>query len=136
MTSFLTVFCFYFQQVIFVIINCSFSWAQLPFVELSADGSANALSRRYAHSFKYGNNGGFWIFGGYDGGSKNDLWQFNRTSRTFTFVDGSNGTNSAATIANQPTARYGHASWVDSVGNFWIFGGFGYQSGTGNGEWW
>lgn len=104
------------------------SWAQSPLVGLSADGlTVNAPSGRSSHSFNYDNNGGFWIFGGNDlGGWKNDLWRFNRASRTFTFIDGSNGTNANATILNKPTARFGHATWVDTVGNLWLFGGRGY----------
>lgn len=97
----------------------------LPFVELSANEAANGPSARTWPSFKYDNNGGFWIFGGTGSfsGSKNDLWRFDRDSHTFTFIDGSNSTDDAATIADKPFARCDHASWVDSVGNFWIFGG-------------
>lgn len=105
-------------------------------VELSADGAVNAPSQRYGHSFKYDNNGGFWIFGGEIVGYKNDFWRFNRDSRTFTFVDGSNNTNNAATLSNKPTARFHQSSWVDAVGNFWLFGGYGYAtSGTTLGVW-
>lgn len=122
---------FLLQQGILFTIGCSFSWAQLPFIQLSANGAANAPSGRHYHSFDYDNNGGFWIFGGYSGGRKNDLWRFNRATRTFTFVDGSNNVNDLAMIANKPTARDSHASWVDSVGNLWIFGGWGFStSGT------
>lgn len=118
-----------FNNVIFLIIfGFSFSvWAQLPFVQLSANGAANAPNARYYHSFDYDNNGGFFIFGGDSSGFKNDLWRFNRDARTFTFVDGSTNYNTWATIADKPTARRSHASWVDNSGNLWILGGLGYD---------
>jgi hypothetical protein len=104
--------------------------SSLPLVPLSADGDANAPSKRLLTTFKYV-VGGFWIFGGLVvGGYMNDLWRFDRDSRTFVFVDGSNSTNGAAYIANKPTARYGQASGVDGAGNLWIFGGFGFGEGT------
>jgi hypothetical protein len=38
------------------------------------------------------------------------------------------GTQGAASASNLPGARYDSSSWSDSSGNFWLFGGAGYDS--------
>ena len=59
---------------------------------------------------------------------------------------GTYGTEGTAAPSNAPGARWGSVSWKDANGNFWFFGGTGYDSvGTccyvndlwqfGNGEW-
>ena len=84
--------------------------------------------------------GKFWLFGGYgeDGGSNsgdlNDLWEFDPVATTWTWVSGSSsegqsGTYGATTgTTGTPGCRYASASWTDSTGNFWIFGGYGHDS--------
>jgi N-acetylneuraminic acid mutarotase len=83
-----------------------------------------------------------WLFGGagFDansaGGSLNDLWEFNPTSKQWTWVSGSStvnakgdyGTPGTAAAANVPGARSGAVSWKDSSGNFWLFGGTGLDA--------
>ncbi|MFI4867173.1 MAG: hypothetical protein ACHQDB_08740 [Steroidobacterales bacterium] len=41
------------------------------------------------------------------------------------------GTQGAASASNAPGARYDSSSWTDSSGNFWLFGGYGYNSARG-----
>lgn len=41
------------------------------------------------------------------------------------------GTEGIASSSNVPGARDGAVSWIDGSGNFWLFGGQGYDS-TGN----
>jgi N-acetylneuraminic acid mutarotase len=87
-------------------------------------------------------SGNFWLFGG-DGfdannfdGSFNDLWEFNISSKQWTWAAGSTainaagvyGTLSTAASANVPGARLGAISWADHSGNLWLFGGLGYDS--------
>lgn len=90
-------------------------------------------------------SGNFWLFGGYGyatassiQGDLNDLWEFNNTSG-WKWVSGSNQTEQAgvcgsegvSSTTNMPGARYQAASWVDSSGTFWLFGGLGIDcSGT------
>jgi len=90
-------------------------------------------------------NGNLWLFGGYGvnltgiGGYLNDLWEFNPTAKTWTWVNGANTTNQAGVYGTQgtpastnvPGARESAVTWVDSNGNFWLFGGHGVDS-TGN----
>jgi N-acetylneuraminic acid mutarotase len=82
-------------------------------------------------------SGNFWLFGGgiYEG-SLNDLWEFNPTAKTWTWISGSNtknavgvyGTLGIASTTNVPGGRGGAVSWTDSSGNFWLSGGYGYDS--------
>ena len=44
-------------------------------------------------------------------------------------ANGSWGVLGTAAAANIPSGRYGAASWTDSSGNFWIFGGYGWTWG-------
>lgn len=91
-----------------------------------------------------GPDGKFWLFGGYGydstgyPGRMNDLWTFDPTASTWTWVVGSAirnqaglyGTQGVADPSNVPGARNGAVSWVDADGDLWLFGGLGYD-GTG-----
>jgi N-acetylneuraminic acid mutarotase len=86
--------------------------------------------------------GNFWLFGG--GGSDstdlsgylNDLWRYSPGSGLWTWMGGSTGTNApgvygtlgTAASGNIPGARFGAVAWTDGSGNFWLFGGHGYDS--------
>src|SRR5258706_1738229 len=72
-------------------------------------------------------------------GYLNDLWKggYNSSGQwIWTWVGGSNvagaigiyGTQGVASSANIPGARYLSASWTDSQGNLWLFGGYGSDS--------
>jgi Galactose oxidase, central domain/Kelch motif len=92
-------------------------------------------------------SGNFWLFGGSDGGNfQNDLWKydtsaFNGANYTtaegqWSFVGGSNlfdqpGHYFSGTLV--PGARTNAVTWTDSSGNFWLFGGFGYDGATPTG---
>lgn len=85
-------------------------------------------------------DGNFWLFGGigYDSvgaeASLNDLWKFSAGEWTWmggsnlVYQPGSYGTLNVPNASNIPGARSGAVSWVDSSGDFWLFGGFGYDS--------
>jgi hypothetical protein len=83
-------------------------------------------------------NGNFWLFGGNGqdapNGFLNDLWEFSPTTKMWTWMSGSNtgstsegngvyGTQGVAASSNVPGAREAAASWSDSSGNLWLFGG-------------
>jgi N-acetylneuraminic acid mutarotase len=91
--------------------------------------------------------GNLWLFGG-DAGTTgtsavafNDLWQFNPTAGTWTWISGSNaagaggvyGTLGTAAASNVPGARSAANYWSDSSGNFWLLGGGGYATAGANG---
>ena len=91
--------------------------------------------------------GNFWLFGGYGSdstgaqGGLNDLWEFNPTSKQWTWVSGSQnanalgvyGTIGTPSASNVPGARNSSVSWMDLSGNFWLFGGTGFDSTGANG---
>jgi hypothetical protein len=85
-------------------------------------------------------SGNFWIFGGSNGAQfRNDLWKFDTSGfdgsiaayytnpGTWTLVRGSSSTDQAST-ATLPGARTNAATWTDASGNFWLFGGYGYDA--------
>ena len=88
--------------------------------------------------------GNVWLFGGegYDSTGNddflNDLWKYNPATNQWTWVGGPStagglgvyGTQGTAAAANLPGARDAAMGWVDSAGNFWLFGGYGYDSTT------
>lgn len=69
----------------------------------------------------------------------NDLWEYNPTAKTWTWVSGSNtfdsigvyGTQGTPSASNIPGSRFGALGWTDSSGNLWLFGGFGRDSAPG-----
>jgi N-acetylneuraminic acid mutarotase len=90
-------------------------------------------------------SGNLWLFGGENlatGFSFNDLWEFNPTTREWTWVSGSDtvnavgvyGTLGVPSPSNVPGGRSSAASWIDSSGNFWLFGGYGYESNGTEGD--
>lgn len=92
-------------------------------------------------------SGRLWLFGGFGDdltgtlNDLNDLWKFEPSTSTWTWISGSNtadaggayGTQGAAAAANVPGAREYASSWADGSGNFWLFGGSGYDSNDGGG---
>jgi N-acetylneuraminic acid mutarotase len=92
-------------------------------------------------------SGNLWLFGG-DGfdmfmnaGPLNDLWKFNPTTGEWAWMAGSNatgphggqpgvyGTLGTPAPENTPGSRSGAATWTDSTGNLWLFGGYGTTNG-------
>ena len=84
--------------------------------------------------------GDLWLFGGfgYDSAGTvnrlNDLWRYDGADWIWVsgsdVVDqsGSYGAQGTAAAANVPGARERSLSWIDAVGDLWLFGGRGYDS--------
>lgn len=83
--------------------------------------------------------GSLWIFGGYaccDSAWLNDVWKYNRSTNNWTWIKGDSTLNSKAVYGvkgipspnNTPRSRASSVSWIDSTGNFWLFGGRGGYS--------
>jgi N-acetylneuraminic acid mutarotase len=95
-------------------------------------------------------SGNLWLFGGQglDAGSNlanlNDVWKYIPSASQWVWMGGSAtagttnngfnpgqpgvyGTEGVAAAGNIPGGRSESASWTDKQGNFWIFGGFGYD---------
>lgn len=83
-------------------------------------------------------SGILWLFGGDGVGGLNysDLWRYNPISGEWTWMKGASTANQKAVygqiavegINNKPGARTSSVSWRDSIGNLWVFGGYGYAS--------
>jgi N-acetylneuraminic acid mutarotase len=87
-------------------------------------------------------DGNLWVFGGraQDShgaiGANNDLWRFDHSTKQWTWMGGSNvggakgvyGVLGAAAPGNIPGARETAYSWTDGTGNFWLFGGVGFDA--------
>ena len=94
--------------------------------------------------------GNLWLFGGYGcfaipgagtnscySGQLNDLWRYSTSSGQWTWVNGPKvdtwnaisatngayGTQGTGAVGNVPGGRYAAASWLDTAGNLWMFGG-------------
>lgn len=82
------------------------------------------------------NIGNFWLFGGETQNDiLNDLWKYNLQSNEWTWLKGSfqNQEGHYGELGNEapeniPPARSLGASWTDSLGNLWMFGGNGNPS--------
>jgi len=84
--------------------------------------------------------GNLWLFGGdgYDSAGDvdelNDVWKY--SSGQWTWIAGSNiagqegtyGTLGSAAAGNAPGGRSQAVGWTDASGNFWLFGGLGYDA--------
>ncbi len=112
---------------------------------LGTPASGNTPSGRTNAASWTDSNGNLWLFGGgvvdelgYED-VYNDLWEFNTTTKLWTWVGGGNtqdeygvyGTFQTAASGNVPGARFLASGWTDSSGNFWLFGGSGYASNAG-----
>ena len=83
-------------------------------------------------------SGDLWLFGGT---ADDDIWEFSPTTKMWTWVSGSTpgnsfssyGTLGVASTSNEPGTRTGAVGWTDKNGNFWLFGGNGYDSTETNG---
>jgi Kelch motif/Galactose oxidase, central domain len=86
--------------------------------------------------------GNLWLFGGggFDStgsnGALNDLWQYNPSTGLWAWMSGPTtgnaagiyGTLGTAAPGNLPGARSAVVYWKDAAGNFWLFGGAGFDS--------
>lgn len=97
---------------------------------------------RYGASAASDAAGNLWLFGGtgYDSartrGALNDLWQYNLAAAQWIWMSGAPTTGAAgnygsegvAAPGNTPGERFAPIAWMDSDGDFWLFGGQGWAS--------
>jgi hypothetical protein len=96
-------------------------------------------ARRDATGGWVSKDGSLWMFGGLGlpatgstAGNLNDLWHFNRATRRWTWIKGSNtinpigvyGTQGTPDAANIPGGRSAGSGWATVDGKFWLIGGF------------
>ena len=114
---------------------------------ITVAAASNVPGARQSSSSWLDASGNFWVFGGFDlngtgqPDALNDLWEYNVTTQQWTWQSGSNsvnqpavyGTQGVAAATNAPGAAWSSAAWSDLSGNFWLFGGQGFDS-TGDGS--
>lgn len=98
--------------------------------------TTNAPSARQAMGAWTDAAGNLWLMGGFGTAAIfNDLWMYAPKAGTWTWVSGSNtgnapgvyGTQGVAAAGNTPGARSNGMMATDAAGNFWLFGGVGYD---------
>ncbi len=88
--------------------------------------------------------GNLWLYGGYGNGSGsvgylNDLWKYNVSDNTWTWMKGDDFINASGfwynkgveNSYNYPCSSSGSVGWTDNQGNLWLFGGMGYLPAFG-----
>jgi N-acetylneuraminic acid mutarotase len=114
---------------------------------LGTAATGNLPGARQAANAWVDSSGNLWLFGGvgYDStgavGNLEDLWRFTPSTTQWTWVSGGSrattsgvyGTQGTASPANMPGGRNSMSSWIDTSGNLWLFGGYGYDSVGGLG---
>ncbi len=100
---------------------------------LGTPSTSNAPGARMGAVAWTDGSGNLWLFGGEapNGQPLNDLWEFQPSAKTWTWVSGSDVANAAAVYGTQgapasgnvPGARWGSSGWIGSNGNLWLFGG-------------
>ena len=111
---------------------------------LGTPAAGNTPGGRYSAASWTGSDGSLWLFGGFStdsaghSGEFNDLWKFDPAieewtwmggATSFSLIGGESGSyGTLGTPGGYPGGRYSAASWTDSDGNFWLFGGFGFGS--------
>ena len=120
---------------------------------LETPAAANIPTSRDSATSWTDREGNFWLFGGdgfgagFFGAAFNDLWEFNPSTNEWAWMSGSNspvcsanpsngcaqpgvfGTLGTPSAGNVPASRGNAASWTDSSGNLWLFGGYNYWGG-------
>jgi len=91
--------------------------------------------------------GKLWLFGGLsydfflDPAYSNDLWQYDPITGEWTWMKGNftlnesgiYGVQTIPDVNNNPGGRTDAGNWIDASGNFWLFGGEGFDEGSGIG---
>ena len=114
---------------------------------LGQPAAANVPGARQAAVGWTDASGNLWLFGGdgYDAtnagyGTLGDLWEYTPSTGEWTWQGGPNteadpvntqgvyGTRDQPAATNQPGPRTSAVAWTDASGNFWLFGGMGYDS--------
>jgi gliding motility-associated-like protein len=82
-------------------------------------------------------DGNFWLFGGYSiNGALSDMWEFKPLINQWCWIKGTGNVNQAGIYGiqgipsptNNPGGRsYTVLTWVDTIGNLWLFGGLGFD---------
>ena len=122
-------------------------WTWIKGDNIPSEGSYHiAPGARYGGVSWTDSSGNLWLFGGrgysdFTGSFRvnlNDLWKFNLAANKWSlmkdgeFAYGAYGMLGVPASSNNPPGRYESVSWIDGLGQLWLFGGGNYYpiSGT------
>jgi N-acetylneuraminic acid mutarotase len=128
-----------------VLYNCDGCYSGIPPVPGTegTPAAANTPGSLFVGTTWADDKGNFWLFAGWGetpGGYAavaNDLWEFDPSAGEWTWIGGSPnfgidgrvpgiyGTLGTPAPGNFPGSRWEDATWVDTSGNLWLFGGQG-----------
>jgi len=101
--------------------------------------ATNVPGGRWGASYRLDAAGALWLFGGFGCDSTgstcsnlllNDLWKYSGGQWTWVSgaktgnQSGSYGSQGTPSATNVPPGRQASVAWIDTSGNFWMFGGF------------
>lgn len=99
---------------------------------------SNNPGDRYGSASWVDGNGDLWVFSGSSasGTYPGDMWMYSPSTNEWTWESGTQATDNAGVYGtkgspaatNLPGGRTSSATWVDSQGRFWMFGGYGYSA--------
>jgi hypothetical protein len=105
--------------------------------------AGNVPGARAAAAYWSDAAGGLWMFGGYGNesvhtGYLSDVWKYDPKAGLWSWMAGPSTAGAAGVYGqlgvpaatNSPGGRNYSASWVDSSGVVWVFGGVGYAEGA------
>ncbi len=107
---------------------------------LGSPAAANTPGGRQSPATWTDSSGNLWLFGGYGYDTNrtlmpmSDLWEFTagewtwKGGPTLAGQSGTYGSLGVASSSNIPGARFEAVSWTDPSGDFWLFGGEGFDS--------
>lgn len=109
--------------------------------QLSVPNSASTPGGRNRAITAVDNSGNLWLYGGYGyassggEGGLSDLWHFNVSTKTWTWMGGSSSTwewhswstKKTYVASSVPGTRWEGGATVDTNGYFWLFGGEGHS---------
>ncbi|MDX6464503.1 MAG: hypothetical protein QOE55_8200, partial [Acidobacteriaceae bacterium] len=122
--------------------------------DLGKPAAGNFPGSRWSEATWTDANGNFWLFGGQGDaasgaeGMLNDLWEFNPSTNQWAWMGGSSTLNCASgppgycdqpgvygtlgvpATGNIPGSRTDPFNWKDGNGNFWMFGGVGFDANS------
>ncbi len=130
----------------------NFTWMKGPnthkqgtvYGTMGVAAAANNPGARYLYASWKDASGNFWLFGGSGYITTNsistlsDLWKYDPTNNMWTWMNGNNtannngvyGTMGVSSATNKPGARSAPVCWTDASGNFWMYGGTGYDASS------
>jgi len=113
---------------------------------LGTPAAGNIPGSRQGATGGVNSDGTLWLFGGWGmdavglEGNLNDLWKYDPSTNQWTWLSGSEtagvtqgwpgvyGTLGTSAPTNVPGGRTYASSWTDGDGNFWLFGGQGFDT--------